>query len=87
MGSQGKDRSQDPNDHQEERITRLEQKVQRLDAVHQIVTKHIMDTLHTLNENIVNLGDYLTNVGLVGNVEQNIEHRTSREAPQNEAGN
>ena len=85
-GSQENDRSQDPRDNQADRITWLEQKVQRLDSVHQIVTKQIVDTLHTLNENIVNLGDYLTNAGLVGKVEQSIVHGTSREDTQKEAG-
>ena len=51
------------------------------------MTKQIVETLHTLNENIVNLGDYLTNDGLVGKVEQSTEHGTSREDPQKEAGN
>ena len=45
-----------------------------------------MDTHHTWNKNIVNLGDYLTNVDLVGKVEQSTEHGTSREDTQKEAG-
>ena len=69
VGSQEKDRGQESRDHQDDRLTQLEQKVQRLDSVHQIITKQIVDTLHTLNENIVNLGDSLTTTGLVGDVE------------------
>ena len=38
-----------------------------------------------MNENIVNLGDYLTNAGLVGKVEQSTEHGTSRDDTQKEA--
>ena len=45
-----------------------------------------MDTLHTLNEKIVNLGDYLTTTRLEGNVEQKIEHKNNWEAFQKEAG-
>ena len=84
MGSQEKDRGQDSRDHQDDRLTQLEQKVQRLDSVHQIITKQIVDTLHTLNENIVNLGDYLTTTGLVGDAEQNTEQGINREEFQKE---
>ena len=51
------------------------------------MTKQIVDTLHTLNENIVNLGDYLTNTSPVGKVEQSTEHGTSQEDTQKEAKN
>ena len=87
MGSQDKEGSQVPRDIQEDRITRLEQKVHRLDSVHQIVTNQIVDTLHTLNENIVNLGGYLSNAGLLGKAEQSIVHGTSRDDTLKEAGN
>ena len=50
-----------------------------MDLVHQILTKQIVATLHTLNENIVNLGNYLTNAGLVGEADLSIEQGTSRE--------
>jgi len=86
-GSQGKDSGQDPRNNQEDRITRLEQKVHRMDSVHQIVTKQIMDTLHTLNENIVNLGKYLTNANLVGEADLSTEQGTSWEDTQKEARN
>ena len=51
------------------------------------MTKQIVDALHTLNEKIVSLGDYLTNVGLVGKVEQSIEHGISQKDTQKVAGN
>ena len=86
MGSQEKDRGQDSRDHQDDRLTQLEQKVQRLDSVHQIITKQIVDTLHTLNENIFNLGDYLTTTGLDGDAEQNKEQGINRDEFQKEAG-
>ena len=85
MGSQEKDRGQDSRDHQDDRLTQLEQKVQRLDSVHQIITKQIVDTLHTLNENIVNLGDYLTTTGLGGEAKQNTKQGTSREEIQKDS--
>ena len=44
----------------------VEQKVQKFESIHQVLTKQIVDTLHTLNENIVNLGDSLMRVGLGG---------------------
>ena len=56
-----------------------------MDSVHQIITKQIVDTLHTLNENIVNLGDYLTTTGLVGDAEQNTVQGINRDELQKEA--
>ena len=44
-----------------------------------------MDTLHTLNENIVNLGDYLTTTGLGRDAEQNTKQGTSREEIQKDS--
>ena len=84
MGSQEKDRGQDSRDHQDDRLTQLEQKVQRLDSIHQVITKQIVDTLHTLNENIVNLGDYLNTTGLVGDAEHTKEQGINPEEFQKE---
>ena len=58
-----------------------------MDFVHQIVNKQIMDTLHTLNEKIVNLGNYLTNADLEGEVDLSTEQGTSREDTQKEVRN
>lgn len=59
VDSQNPSCEQDSRKDQEDRHTQVEQKVQRVDTTNQILTNQILDILHTLNENIVNLGDIL----------------------------
>lgn len=54
---------QDSRKDQEDRLTQVEQKVQRVDTINQILTNQIMDILHTLNKQIVNLGETLKRTG------------------------
>ena len=79
MDNQKNESGQDTRDYQEDRISHLEQKFQRLDSVNQTLTNQIVDTLHTLNENIVNLGDYLTTTGLGGETVQKTKLDIGRE--------
>ena len=47
-------------------ITRVENRLQSLEAFNQNHTSHMLDTLATLNENIISLGESLKAVGMGG---------------------
>ena len=50
--------------HQEDKFSKVEKRVQRMDVSNYNLANQVMSTLNTLNENINSMGESLKNIGI-----------------------